>query len=391
MNSETNAGKGRILVVDDEMLNRILLSTSLQESGYTVETAENGQQALQMLRAQPFDAVLLDLIMPGMDGYQVCEQIKADGQTHDIPVIFISALEEIGDKVRAFAVGGADYVTKPFQFEEVLARVETHLALRDLQRQLQAANRELEQRLKELQARNEELDAFAHTVAHDLKNPLTMLIGYSNLLETKRAELPDEQIGRGLSAIAKSGRKMTNIIEELLLLASVRKAEAVKMEPLDMAVIVAEVQERLADLIAAQRAQVLVPDDWPMALGRGPWVEEVWANYLSNAVKYGGQPPRVQLGADPPSYQPASLPTHQPTIRFWVRDNGPGLTPEEQARLFAPFERLHQVRTEGHGLGLSIVRRIVEKLGGQAGVESEPGQGSLFFFTLPAAPPGNDS
>jgi len=218
MNSETNAGKGKILIVDDEMLNRMLLSASLQESGYTVETAENGQQALQMLRAQPFDAVLLDLVMPGLDGYQVCEQIKADGQIHDIPVIFISALEDIGDKVRAFAVGGADYVTKPFQFEEVLARVETHLALRDLQRQLQAVNRELERRLKELQARNEELDAFAHTVAHDLKNPLTMLIGYSTLLEAQRAQLSDEKIGRGLSAIAKSGRKMTNIIEELALI-----------------------------------------------------------------------------------------------------------------------------------------------------------------------------
>ncbi|UCC62540.1 MAG: response regulator, partial [Anaerolineae bacterium] len=237
MNSETNAGKGRILAVDDEMLNRILLSTSLQESGYTVETAENGQQALQMLRAQPFDAVLLDLIMPGMDGYQVCEQIKADQQIHDIPVIFISALEEIGDKVRAFAVGGADYVTKPFQFEEVLARVETHLALRDL-------NQELERRLEELQARNEELDAFAHTVAHDLKNPLTAIVGYTTLLEIKRAQLPDEKVAYYLDTVAKSARKMTNIIEELLLLASVRRVEEVEMEPLDMAAIVAEVQGR---------------------------------------------------------------------------------------------------------------------------------------------------
>jgi signal transduction histidine kinase len=388
---EMNVGKGRILVVDDEMLNRILLSTGLQESGYMVETAEDGQQALRMLRAQSFDAVLLDLIMPRMDGYQVCERIKADEQTHDIPVIFISALEEIGDKVRAFTAGGADYVTKPFQFEEVLARVETHLALRDLRRQLQAANQELERRLDELQARNEELDAFAHTVAHDLKNPLTALVGFSTLLETRRARLPDEKITRYLDAVARNARKMTNIIEELLLLASVRRVEEVEMEPLDMAAIVAEVQGRLADLIAEQQAQVLVPDDWPVALGRGPWVEEVWANYLSNAVKYGGQPPRVQLGADPHLYRSNDPPSHQPMIRFWVRDNGPGLTPEEQARLFAPFERLHQVRAEGHGLGLSIVRRIVEKLGGQVGVEGEPGRGSLFFFTLPAAPPRSDS
>lgn len=380
MSFEQHASQGRVLVVDDEMLNCILLSTSLQESGYTVETAADGQQALEMLSVQTFDIVLLDLVMPGMDGYQVCERIKAGERTHDLPVIFISAMEEIGDKVRAFSAGGADYVTKPFQFEEVLARVETHLALRKLQRQLQVANRELGRQLQEVQARNEELDAFAHTVAHDLKNPLSVLVGYSTLLEARRAALPDEKIDSFLGTIARQGRKMSNIIDELLLLANVRKAEEVEMEPLDMAAIVVEVQERLADLLAEQQAQVGIPDDWPAALGRGPWVEEVWANYLSNAVKYGGQPACVQLGF-------SNLQSPMSHIKFWVRDNGPGLTPEEQARLFAPFERLHQVRAEGHGLGLSIVRRIVEKLGGRVGVESEPGQGSLFYFTLPAAPP----
>jgi two-component system sensor histidine kinase/response regulator len=390
MSSEQDATEGRILVVDDEILNRILLSTSLQESGYTVDTAEDGRQALEMLSAQPFDIVLLDLVMPGMDGYAVCEQIKASERTHDLPVIFISAMEETGDKVRALGAGGADYVTKPFQFEEVLARVETHLALRQLQRRLQAANRELERQLQEVQAWNEELDAFAHTVAHDLKNPLSVIVGYSTVLEDRRADLPDEQLDRYLGAIARHGRKMTNIIEELLLLASVRKVDEVEMEPLDMAAIVAEVQERLADLIAAQQAQISAPDEWPAALGRAPWVEEVWVNYLSNAIKYGGQPPRIDLGFtiydfgfDPPG-QHSNIQHPIPTIKFWVRDNGPGLTAEEQVRLFAPFERLHQVRAEGHGLGLSIVRRIVEKLGGQIGVESEPGQGCLFYFTLPA-------
>jgi len=109
-------------------------------------------------------------------------------------------------------------------------------------------------------------------------------------------------------------------------------------------------------------------------LGHAEWIVEVWANYLSNSIKYGGQPPRVKLGAE---VQPNGM------VRFWVRDNGPGLSPEEQARLFTPFTRLDQVRAKGHGLGLSIVRRIVEKLGGQVGVESQIGQGSSFFFTLP--------
>ena len=119
-----------------------------------------------------------------------------------------------------------------------------------------------------------------------------------------------------------------------------------------------------------------MPDDWPSALGYAPWIEEVWINYISNAIKYGGQPPRVELGAEKQADN---------TVRFWVRDNGPGLSPEDQARLFTPFEQL-QVRAKGHGLGLSIVQRILEKMDGQVGVESEEGKGSLFYFVLAGAP-----
>jgi signal transduction histidine kinase len=168
---------------------------------------------------------------------------------------------------------------------------------------------------------------------------------------------------------------MTNIIDELLLLVSVRKRDEIEVESLDMAAIVSEVQKRLGDLIAERQADIVTPTTWPVAVGYGPWIEEVWANYLSNAVKYGGASPYVELGA-------TSL--GDGYIRFWVRDNGGGLTPEQCARLFVPFERLEQARVEGHGLGLSIVQRIVSKLGGQVGVESDgvPGQGCTFYFTL---------
>ena len=228
----------------------------------------------------------------------------------------------------------------------------------------------------ELQARNEELDAFAHTAAHDLKGPLGYMVGFAKVLEQDYAELPDAELCRYLHTIARSGHRMGNIIDALLLLASTHKLEEVELEPLDMASIVDDVQQRLAYMIEEYRAEIILPDAWPVALGYGPWVEEVWVNYFSNAIKYGGQPPRVEFGAD----QPAD----QPMIRFWVRDNGAGLTPEEQKRLFTPYTRLDQVRTKGYGLGLSIVRRIVEKLGGEVGIESQVGQGSVFSFTLPA-------
>ena len=145
------------------------------------------------------------------------------------------------------------------------------------------------------------------------------------------------------------------------------------MRPLDMARIVAEAQSRLAYLIEEHRAEIILPERWPVALGHAPWVEEVWINYLSNAIKYGGRPPRVELGATAEA---------DGEIRFWVRDNGLGLTPDDQVKLFTPFTRLDEVRAKGHGLGLSIVRRIVERLGGEVGVDSQMGGGSVFSFSL---------
>jgi two-component system sensor histidine kinase/response regulator len=230
----------------------------------------------------------------------------------------------------------------------------------------------LGRRTVELQARNEDLDAYAHTVAHDLKGPLACMTGFAQALEQDCAELPIEELRRHLRSVSRNGCKMNNIIDELLLMAGLRRTE-VELVPLDMASVVDEALERLAYMIEECQAQIVLPENWPMALGCSPWVEEVWANYLSNALKYGGRPPRVKLGAEEPAGR---------MVRFWVRDNGPGLTPEEQERLFRSFERLDRTRAKGHGLGLSIVRRIVEKLGGEVGVESEVGQGSMFWFAL---------
>ena len=227
----------------------------------------------------------------------------------------------------------------------------------------------------ELEARNEDLNAFAHTVAHDLLNPVGLVLGFAETMVQDDAAMPDDQRQQSLQAIARNARKIGRIIDDLLLLAGVREQTA-EASTLEMAGIVTESVNRLADMIESAQAEIVLPDmsAWPAAVGYGPWVEEVWVNYLSNAIAYGGRPPRVDLGVEA---QPDGM------LRFWVRDNGNGLTPEDQARLFTPFTRLDQVRAKGHGLGLSIVRRIVEKLGGQVGVESRAGAGSRFYFTLP--------
>jgi signal transduction histidine kinase len=235
------------------------------------------------------------------------------------------------------------------------------------------AERRLQTLARELEARNGELDSFAHTVAHDLKNPLAISVGYAESLEDGDADLTASEQRRLLRSIAARARKLGNITDELLLLAGVREMQ-VQIGPLDMGVIVAEAHRRLKNMITIAQAVISLPESWPAALGHAPWVEKVWVNLVSIAVKYGGQPPRLELGGE---VQPEG------TVRFWVRDNGRGLTEQDQARLFIPFTRLDQVRALGHGLGLSIVRRIVEKLDRQVGVTGQVGQGSTFFFTLP--------
>ncbi len=238
------------------------------------------------------------------------------------------------------------------------------------------AEQALQQQALRLQAQNAELDAFAHTVAHDLKAPLTGLVGHSEMLLTMQALMTPQNIAESLEAIARASEKMSTIINALLLLARVRAHEAIPCAAFAMQPVVVEAEARLHLAITASGATITYPECWPAVLGYAPWVEEVWANYLSNAIKYGGEPPIITLGASPdgPSF-----------IRFWVRDNGPGLSTEQQMRLFTPFTRLHTERADGHGLGLSIVQRIIEKLGGSVGVESLPEQGSTFYFTLPVA------
>ena len=360
-----------VLLVEDNpgdvRLLREMLSASVS-AVFALTHVERLVEAQQHLGGARADVILLDLSLPDSQGLSTFSQAHASAP--NVPIVVLSGLDDEALAVEAVRQGAQDYLVKGQADGQLLARAVRYAIERARTQEA------LQQSALELQARNEELTAFAHTVAHDLKNPIGNVIGLAGILQDTRYTLPAEERREYLDAVQRLGHKMVNIIDELLLLSEVRQAD-VTIEPLDMTRILEESCLHLDDLISLYQAELSLPEAWPVAMGYPPWIEQVWINYLSNALKYGGHPPRLQLGA---TRQADGL------IRFWLRDNGAGLSEEEQARLFNPFTRLDQARATGHGLGLSIVRRIVERLNGTVGVESEgvPGRGSTFFFSLPA-------
>ncbi len=240
--------------------------------------------------------------------------------------------------------------------------------------ELKKTNRKLLSEIEKREKLIEDLDAFAHTVAHDLRNSLSSIFSASEIME-EIIKLNDKNLLCELSnLINHSANKSIQITHELLLLATTDKTE-VERKPLNMSVIFEEAKKQLADLLRNSNAEIKEPDYWPDSLGYAPWIEEVWSNYISNAVKYGGTPPKMEVGADT---------LQNGKVCFWVKDNGKGLSKDEQDRLFKKFVRLHPQKADGYGLGLSIVKKIIEKLEGKVGVESnKDGNGSKFYFILP--------
>ncbi len=355
----------KVLIADDEALVSDMLQITLEKLGHTVVgDAANGEEAIQLTTERHPDVILMDIDMPGMDGLAAAKRIQEECPT---PVIVITAHDTPELVQKASDAGVVAYLVKPPN-------------PRELERTLTLAVDRFAD-MQKLRRLNAELTAYDHTVAHDLKKPLAIMLPSAELLAEAYDQLPPEEIQKRAKSIAQAVRKMSSIINSLLLLTETSQKN-VPIEPLNMPQIIQEARTYLETMITRRKAYIHTPDAWPIAVGYAPWVEAIWTNYLSNALKYGGTngdgPAHIDIGAEVDPNDPSM-------IRHWVRDYGMGLTPEEQAQLFMPFERLKQTRIAGHGLGLSIVLRIVKKLGGAVGVESTPGEGSTFWFTLPAA------
>ena len=372
-----------ILIVDDIPANIQLLSQVLIENGYKVRKLISGERALKAVELQAPDLILLDIKMPRMDGYEVCRQLKASEATCAIPVIFISALDDVFDKVKGFEAGGADYIIKPFEPVEVLARVSAQLKMQRLQQQLRCANVQLatqnvqlSQEIQERQQAEANLRMLLHAVSHDLRSPLS---GMSLLLQNRLADAASNIAidRRTVEVMVQSCSRQLQLIESLTATQQFDvKSAFLAMKPLSLPALVQNIIIERLPILKQHRVKVkqLFPADLPLVNADAQQLWRVFGNLIDNAVKYNQSGFILTVEAK----------REGEMVLCTVADNGAGISPQQCARLFEPYTRGVGVSLrQGLGLGLYICRQIVEAHGGEIGVDSELGKGARFWLTLP--------
>ena len=373
-----------ILIVDDMPANLGVLTDHLEQQGYGVVVAQTGDEAVERADFVRPDLVLLDVVMPGADGFEACRRLKALPGTRDIPVIFMTALAGTDDKLKGFAAGAVDYVAKPIDGAELLARVRTHLALRDLHRQLTEQNASLQreiaarERVQEaLQRSNAELEQLAYVASHDMQEPLRMVASYLQLVAKRYRGQLDPDADEFIGYAVDGAKRMQALINDLLAYSRVG-TQARPFVPTDCNAALATATDNLG-LAVEESGALLTHDRLPTVVGDGVQLVQLFQNLLANAIRYRrATPPQVHVGAC----------ASDADWHFRVCDNGIGIAPEYFTRIFVLFQRLHG-RTEysGTGIGLALCKRIVERHGGSIWVESDGCTGSTFHFTLPMEPP----
>ena len=363
-NSKPTAG--RVLVVDDQPSNLRIISALLSRQGYSVHTAESGQDALQCLERQPADLMLLDMMMPGMDGFELLEEVRQNPAWSGLPVVFLTAAHDRDLLLRAFDSGAVDYVTKPFMPEELLARVQAHIGLKLTRDRLERVARERQE--------------LVNLVAHDLKNPLSSIFFASDLLLTGQTR--EERIPRYLQMVRDSAEDALGYIRRYLETQASARSHAAS-EPACAALheLVQWVEQRYALQLEDRGAQLRVRAVAEQAnVAIDPLVlRQVCENLISNAIKYApGSDIDLSVQPGAPGYQ-----------QLRVEDRGPGIPSSQQSSLFTPFFRVNPgdgandaVST---GLGLSLARQIVGAIGGELRYEDRDGGGACFVLELPEA------
>ena len=350
MNAILSPTRSRVLVVDDIPKNLQVVGTMLRNEGYEVMGATSGADALESVRVELPDLILLDLMMPEMDGLEVCRRFKEDAAVRSIPVIFLTASNEMEHLVKGFEAGAVDYITKPFNAPELLARVRTHLELRHAR-----------ERLREM---NDEKNEFMGIAAHDLRNPLSAIKGFSEMIvedaqslrrrEAKDPELCFKELEECGDRIGVTTRRMMEMVQNLLDANRIERGE-MQLNPVltDLGTVLSSVIETQRPHATAKQQTIhLESEAAPVMVLLDPSVTlQVLENLVSNAVKYSpaGKNIRVRLKRE------------SGRVRCEVEDDGPGLSAEDQKKLFGKFARLSAKPTGGEnstGLGLSIVKKI---------------------------------
>jgi two-component system, sensor histidine kinase and response regulator len=370
--------KATILLVDDNLTNLKVLLECLEKSAFETLIAQSGESALRQVKyAQP-DLILLDVMMPGIDGFETCRRLKEDSSTRDIPVIFMTALSEAVDKVTGFEAGGVDYITKPFQHEDVLARVKTHLTIRSLQQQLQDQNTLLEEKNRQLKELNAAKDKFFSIIGHDLKSPFAALLGLTRAITEDGIEFSQEEIREVMEHLQSSTENLYTLLENLL---SWARLQSGRMEFRPWHVKLADIVKQNLDLFHLNSQQKQIELDSSVAEELSVYVDKnmidtVVRNLVSNALKFTHAGGRIEISAE----------QDEDFVEVAVSDTGTGIPEEDLPRLFridVKYKNSGTAGEEGTGLGLILCKDLIEKHGGGIRVESEVGEGSVFRFTLP--------
>ena len=361
-----NGKPSSILIVDDTVENLRVLSGMLAMRGFDVRPVTSGPEALQVVAHEPPDLVLLDVMMPEMSGFEVCTKLRENEDWKEIPVIFLTALTDVADKVKGFAAGGTDYITKPFQIEEVLARVDNQLALRQ-------ARRQLAESLAQLRGLERLRDDLVHMIVHDMRSPLSVLIGRLELLKTHVAGPPQ----RTLDAALRSAVGLNRMADTLLDVSRLEQGQMpVNRAVWDLVKLTDEVRHALVSMDPKRvidldsRGPVMVACDAGL-------VRRVIENLVSNGIKHTPDGSHLQI-------QVKALPGR---ARIAVQDEGDGVPPEARQRIFQKFGALEARKERSYhsaGLGLAFCKLAVQAHGGAIGVDSVEPHGSLFWVELPA-------
>lgn len=371
-----NNGKAVVLAVDDNPANLGLLFDVLDEAGFEVLVSQSGESALKRAETTQPDVLLLDVMMPGIDGFETCRQLKAQESTRQIPIIFMTAVTGTTDKVKGFELGAVDYITKPIQPKEVLARIHTHLKIQSLQAELSQKNRELRRALEQEQELNRLKSQFVSMVSHEFKTPLTTITLSCNLLQRYGERMNEENRQEELGVIERTVDYMHELLENVLSLSRWEAGKiTIHVEPLN----VAEWGQRLTARFQAtcEKTHTVIwsyRGEIDQALLDQKILEHVFANLLSNAIKYSPSGGTVEFVC-----------TEEPdTLRFRVTDQGIGIPETDQQHLFESFHRGANVENiKGTGLGLSIVKQFIELHGGTIAVESRVQHGTIVTVTFP--------